>query len=63
MDPSRHPSVQPPSTPRWVWISALVVGALIVLAVLVMLLAGGEHGPGMHGAAGASMSLTAEPAA
>jgi hypothetical protein len=39
----------PPGLPRWVKLLALgVVMALIVL-VIVMLLVGGEHGPGMHG--------------
>lgn len=39
----------PPGLPRWV--KVLAAGALLVLvtAVLVALLVGGEHGPGMHG--------------
>ena len=37
-----------PGIPRWVKISGLVVAALIVLLVAVMLLAGGDHGPGRH---------------
>lgn len=37
-----------PGIPRWVKVSGLVVAALIVLLVAVMLLAGGDHGPGRH---------------
>ena len=39
----------PPGVPRWV--KMLTVGALIVVVALVlaMVIAGGEHGPGMHG--------------
>lgn len=39
----------PPGIPRWV--AMLGLGALLVVVVLVsvMLLVGGEHGPGMHG--------------
>jgi hypothetical protein len=38
---------QPPRAPRWVWISAVVVGVLAVVAV-ALLLFGGQHGPGRH---------------
>ena len=38
----------PPGIPRWVKVSGLVVAALIVLLIAVMLLAGGDHGPGRH---------------
>lgn len=39
----------PPRMPRWVKVSAIVVGVLILL-FLVMQLAGigGQHGPGRH---------------
>jgi hypothetical protein len=42
-------SHRPPGLPRWV--KFLALGALLVVTVLVvvMLLVGGEHGPGMHG--------------
>lgn len=38
----------PPPVPRWVWVSAIVVGVLVVLGVVVMLVGGGQHGPGQH---------------
>lgn len=37
-----------PGMPRWVKVSALVVGLVVALAVAVMLISGGEHGPGRH---------------
>lgn len=62
-DPSPNPSAGegpdgqlPPRMPRWV--KALAIGALIVIAavVIVMLLAGGDHGPGRHAADSANTS-------
>jgi hypothetical protein len=41
-EPLRHPP-----TPRWVKLSGIVVGVLVLLAVVVMLV-GGHHGPGRH---------------
>jgi hypothetical protein len=34
-------------TPRWVKVSGLIALALI-LVVVIMLIAGGDHGPGRH---------------
>jgi hypothetical protein len=34
--------------PRWVKVFLLVAVAIAVLAVVVMLLVGGDHGPGRH---------------
>jgi len=39
---------RPPRMPRWVRLSAVIVGVLIVLAVVVMLASGGQHGPARH---------------
>jgi hypothetical protein len=42
---------QQPSTtgmPRWVKVFLIVAVALAVLAVVAMLVVGGEHGPGRH---------------
>lgn len=38
----------PPRAPRWVWVSLAVVGVLAALAVVALLVSGGEHGPGRH---------------
>lgn len=38
-------------TPRWVKITAIVTGAVLVVVVLVLVFGGG-HGPGRHGAGG-----------
>lgn len=35
--------------PRWVKISAIAVGILILMVVAAMLLTGGQHGPARHG--------------
>ena len=42
----------PPPVPRWVWVSAVVVGVLVVLGFVVMLVSGGQHGPGQHTSSG-----------
>ena len=38
----------PPRTPRWVWAALVVVGVLVALGVVLLLVSGGEHGPGRH---------------
>ncbi|WP_164545140.1 hypothetical protein [Antribacter gilvus] len=38
-----------PGLPRWVKLLAIGAATAAVALVLVMLLVGGEHGPGMHG--------------
>ena len=35
--------------PRWVKVSVIAAGVLILVAVAVMLLSGGQHGPARHG--------------
>lgn len=42
--------------PRWVKLTAIVGGVLVLLAVAVMVLAGGDHGPGRHPDAGTAAS-------
>jgi hypothetical protein len=39
----------PPKMPSWVKYLLLGLLAAVVLAVLTMLVVGGEHGPGRHG--------------
>ena len=36
-----------PGAPRWVKVSVIVAGVLVVL-VVIALLVGGDHGPGRH---------------
>lgn len=38
-----------PGLPRWAKLLAWGAVAVLVVLVVVMLLVGGEHGPGMHG--------------
>lgn len=39
----------PPRLPRWVKVSAIIIGVLVVLLVVVQLTGvAGDHGPGQH---------------
>lgn len=40
---------RPPPRPRWVKLLALGALVVVLLLVVAMHLAGGAHGPGMHG--------------
>ena len=46
-DRSSHSRTAPP-VPRWVVLLAIAGVAILTIAVIVMLLSGGEHGPGRH---------------
>ena len=37
-----------PATPTWVKALAIAAAVMVLVVVAVMLLAGGEHGPGRH---------------
>jgi hypothetical protein len=37
-----------PGTPRWVKVLGITVIVVVLLAVAMMFLVGGEHGPGRH---------------
>ena len=45
-DPAQETLTGPP---RWVKVSAIVAGILLLVVVAVMLLSGGQHGPARHG--------------
>lgn len=45
---------EPPGMPRWVKIFGLIVLLVIAVLILVMVLVGGEHGPGLHALSGDS---------
>lgn len=47
-------SPEHPGMPRWVKVSGVVVGVLILLAVVAMFIGGGQHGPGRHAPGGHS---------
>lgn len=36
------------NTPRWVKVSGIIAIILVLLAVIIMILSGGNHGPGRH---------------
>jgi putative exporter of polyketide antibiotics len=50
-DPAQSPA---PGVPRWLKVFLLVATAIVVLGVVVMLLVGGDHGPGRHQSAPAT---------
>lgn len=51
-EPRHDPSeVGPPGLPRWLKVSGLVVVVLVALVLVVMLITGGDHGPGRHASA------------
>jgi hypothetical protein len=59
-DPSPDPAVpQRPGTPRWVKVIGIVLVGVVLLALAVMVVGGGQHGPGMHTGTVTSPSSTA----
>jgi hypothetical protein len=42
----------PPGVPAWLKISGAVVAVLAIVVFVLLVVAGGEHGPGRHGANG-----------
>ncbi len=53
-----HMADPPPDVPRWVKVFGIVVIVLMLLVVAVMLVAGGEHGPGRHASSGDTRGQT-----
>lgn len=39
---------QPPGMPRWVKVFGITAAVLLTVMILIMLLSGGQHGPGRH---------------
>jgi hypothetical protein len=69
-DPIRHPgdgerlgearSGRPPSVPRWVKVSGIVAGALVVLLIILKLTGlGGDHGHNRHLSDGSAPAVNA----
>ena len=48
-EPEGAPDLASAQTPRWVKIFGAIALVVIVLFVVVLLIRGGEHGPGRHG--------------
>ncbi|MGC5077768.1 hypothetical protein [Agrococcus sp. DT81.2] len=46
--PRRSFDDRPPGAPMWVKAGAVVVGVVLLVALAVALLSGGDHGPGRH---------------
>lgn len=49
-DPAKRDTPGTPGTPRWVIALAIAALFVVLLVVAVMVIAGGEHGPGRHAA-------------
>lgn len=48
-----------PGTPRWVKISGIIFGALVLLIIIMVFTGiGGPHGPGRHLSSGAASDQT-----
>lgn len=55
-DSSETPREEPLSgPPRWVKIFGISAGIVLLIAIAVMLLSGGEHGPARHGIGAADL--------
>jgi hypothetical protein len=51
----------PPGMPRWVKVTAIIIGILVVLFIVVLLTGiGGQHGPGRHRSTGTSTGHPAD---
>jgi len=44
-----HATETPPKAPRWVKALGIAIVVLALVVLLVLVLMGGEHGPGRHG--------------
>ena len=47
-DDTRRADPESTGTPRWVKVSGIIAFAVILIFVIVMLVGGGDHGPGRH---------------
>jgi hypothetical protein len=53
-----RPGREYPGTPRWVKVLGIVTLVLVLLAIIVMVAGGGNHGPGRHIPSGGADGLT-----
>ena len=56
-EPPRSPHTTPPGAPRWVKVFA-IIAAIVVVAIVILALAGGEHGPSRHMLGGDDLGRT-----
>ena len=47
-EPDRGPAAAYPGTPRWVKLLGIAALVVVLLVIIAMLAAGGQHGPGRH---------------
>jgi hypothetical protein len=48
-----------PGMPRWVKVLGGIAAAIVLIAIVAMLVSGGEHGPGRHGVERAGLDAAA----
>jgi hypothetical protein len=60
---SPPPPSAPPGVPRWLKVSAIVAGVIVLVLVLLAItgVLGGQHGPGRHGPGGEPPAGVTEP--
>jgi uncharacterized cupredoxin-like copper-binding protein len=64
IDPTPDPAIaRPPGTPRWVKALGLILVAVVAIAIGVMVISGGQHGPGMHTGSAPATALPSSAAA
>ena len=56
--PSQSTTGHRPPTPRWVKGLGVATIVAVVLVVIVMLISGGQHGPGMHTGTGDAFRIS-----
>jgi hypothetical protein len=48
-EPERPDAMKPPATPWWVKVIGIGLLVILIVAAVVFVVGGGQHGPGMHG--------------
>lgn len=48
VDPTDLDRGSPPPVPRWVRVFGIVLAVLVLILLAVLVLSGGQHGPGRH---------------
>ena len=58
-DSATGDNVPAPGMPRWVKVLGGIAVAIVLIAIVAMLVSGGEHGPGRHGVERAGLDAAA----